>query len=954
MSIARGAVFTLLGNLLRAPVFATEEQTQRARNVHLVAWWTLGVVCTFLGILVLIQPATMERRLHTILALLAVLLPILALNHRGWVRLASWLLVAAFLGIVGERAFTSGGISAPATGLFVVFTMVSGLLLGTRGAVACALGFMAMGGGMVLLERAGRLPEARLTFTPLTMWIYSCLSLGMVILIQRQITATLRQSLERTRAELRERRSAEQRLSLAIQAGQLGVWTHDPEQGRFHADPGLFELYAIPMPPDRSVSPETWLDRVVPDDRGVAAGGLQELLQGAKFVRTEFRVRRPDGSLRHIEASGTAVLDEQGRTIRVVGVNQDVTARKLAEQERAGLVHDLGERVKELRLLHAAAKLLRRDRVADRALFQELVDIVPAAWQYPEVCQARIIYRDIEVTTRGWRDTPWRQGVTFITIQGRGWIDVAYLEERPSSAEGPFLAEERALLESLAEILVGYLELRSHLGRLEELVETRTLELQAAKDEAERANRAKSTFLATMSHEIRTPMNAVLGYAQLLKRDRSLGLDQHAKVDVILGSGDHLLTLLNNVLDMSKIEAGRAELDIAPFNLPALLNGLHSMFLGLARDKGIELTCDMPSDLPRVVEGDVGKIRQILINLLGNALKFTLRGRVGMQVAFAGDAPGRSAFRIVVSDTGPGIELADHGRIFGVFEQSGEGSRAGGAGLGLAICRELARLMGGDLTVRSVVGVGSEFAFSFSASLAKDPQPLLEARIPVRLAPAQRSPRVLVADDVGANRDLMSELLEPMGFQVRLVMTGEDALAADAQWHPDLVIMDAQMPGIGGMEAIRRLRARGFAGSIILLTASGFGELRTEGSAAGADLVLFRPLKDTDLLEQISRLLGMQYIYEDSRSSLPGAASTAITPALAGILAGLPKAILAELHDAARAARFAAVEEIANRVGERSQSASEAIRACAKDFRFEALVLAIEEAGRSGDGPWHT
>jgi signal transduction histidine kinase len=257
--------------------------------------------------------------------------------------------------------------------------------------------------------------------------------------------------------------------------------------------------------------------------------------------------------------------------------------------------------------------------------------------------------------------------------------------------------------------------------RLEEQVVSRTQELVVAKDDAERANQAKSRFLANMTHEIRTPMNAILGYAQLLERDRTLAAAQQENVGIILSSGEHLLTVISNVLDMSRIEAGRTTIVAEPLDLRALLEGVWQMFIGTARAKGVALVFEYDDGPASALEGDSGKVRQVVINLVGNAMKFTEKGRIVLRMSSKSLAPGSCLVTIAVEDSGPGIEANHLSRIFDVFEQSSAGVRAGGAGLGLTISRELARLMGGDLTATSQFGAGSVFTFTFAAKISEAP-----------------------------------------------------------------------------------------------------------------------------------------------------------------------------------------------------------------------------------------
>ncbi len=403
-------------------------------------------------------------------------------------------------------------------------------------------------------------------------------------------------------------------------------------------------------------------------------------------------------------------------------------------------------------------------------------------------------------------------------------------------------------------------ELRTHRERLEELVATRTRELSDAKDEAERANLAKSRFLAHISHEIRNPLHIMLLYAQILERDPTLGGTQQAQVGIVRSSGNQLLALMNDLLEMAKIEARRPELVEDRFDPWATLDEVKQMFAGEAASKGLALEMASAPDFPHAILGDAGKVTQILINLAGNALKFTERGSIRFVASASADGAGRPngslLVKIAVADTGIGIAAHDATRIFEPFEQLDAGKRAGGTGLGLAISLGHARLMGGDLTVDSAPGKGSTFIFTFVAkSVGLPASRAAPGPIPYVVAGATRV-KVLIVDDLAVNREALSELLSGPRFETRTASDGPTAISIHASWRPDLMLIDLRMPGMNGLEAIERMRAAGSRAAIGALSASALADDERQALALGADFFLGKPFDDRELMERIARVLG--------------------------------------------------------------------------------------------------
>jgi len=459
---------------------------------------------------------------------------------------------------------------------------------------------------------------------------------------------------------------------------------------------------------------------------------------------------------------------------------------------------------------------------------------------------------------------------------------------------------------------------------------------------AEEANRAKSVFVANMSHEIRTPMNAILGFAQVLERDPSLTPKQVEHVRIITRSGGHLLHLINDILDMSKIDAGRTIINESSFCLHDLLNDLELMFRSRADAKGLQLLVERDESVPRCATADEGKLRQVLVNLMGNAVKFTEKGGVAMRVraeAVAGKpVVDTKTLRLVVEveDSGPGIAAEDAGMIFDAFQQAETGIQAGGTGLGLAISRKFAEMMGGSLTVASRVGKGSCFRFEALLAPAVEISELVKPalRRVVGLEPGPGPYRILVVDDIADNRTLVIELLRPVGFEVAEAVNGVEALEVFERWSPHAVLMDMRMPVMDGYEATRRLKAMS-ATPVIAITASAFEDARANVIAAGVDVYLRKPFRPEELFEALEKTLDLRYLFAEDTPAGPDRLETA--PLTAQSLAAVPKDVIQSMRQSVAEGDMARLAELIAKVETIDGAAAHALQALADQYEYEKL-----------------
>jgi len=413
------------------------------------------------------------------------------------------------------------------------------------------------------------------------------------------------------------------------------------------------------------------------------------------------------------------------------------------------------------------------------------------------------------------------------------------------------------------------MELQNHRDHLEELVRERTNELQTAKERAEVASQAKSDFLARMSHELRTPLNAIMGYAQIMKMDRTLTERQYGILGTIHGSGEHLLTLIVDILDLSQIEAGKTALQSTSVNPRALTAMLDDIIRIKAAEKQLTFLAECDDALPPALMVDEKRLRQVLLNLLSNAVKFTHSGVVRLSLkVLSQEAPNSQVrVRFEVQDSGVGIRAEDQLRVFEPFEQAGDArSRAAGTGLGLAISRQLVRLMGSELHLKSQVGAGSLFWFELllaPAEIAQRTASQLPSSVIGYEGPRRR---ILVVDDVTANREMLVELLRPLGFETDEAIDGQDALDKVRDTSPDLILMDLSMPVMDGLEASRRIRESATHRDlpIIALSANASSADRVEALAAGANLFMSKPFESMTLLHNIGSCLSLTWVTETS------------------------------------------------------------------------------------------
>jgi PAS domain S-box-containing protein len=665
-------------------------------------------------------------------------------------------------------------------------------------------------------------------------------------------------------------------------------------------------------------------------------------LRRGEVVKAQTARRRKDGALIKVALTISPIKDSGGRVTGASAIVRDISELERAEARFRGLMEAAPDAVVvidqggKIALVNAQVEKLF-GYARGELLGQRVEVLVPERFRtrHPDLRAGFVAHPRVRSMGAGLQLYALRKDGTEFPVE----ISLSPLK----TAEGVLVSSAiRDITERKA---------------VEQQIINLNRKLETAAAEAESANRAKSTFLSTMSHEIRTPLNAILGYTHLMLRDPSLNQDTKDNLSIIGRSGEHLLNLINDVLDMSKIEAGRTELTLVTFSLSTLLDNLVGMFRLRAESKGVRFERLADLNGSGYVVADEGKIRQVLINLVGNAIKFTARGKVELHVSLA-DRSGQPWLFVRVADTGAGISPEDQEKLFEPFVQAkGELNTQKGTGLGLAISRKYARLMGGDITVTSRPGEGSIFSFKIPVrrgSAAATVRPHALRRV-IGLHAGSEVPEILVVDDQLENRDSLMKLLHCVGFSVHGAENGEDALRMAEERRPRLILMDSHMPGMDGLEATRRIKASagGQDTLIVALTASAMEDDRRMAAVSGADDFLAKPCPENELFEMLRVLLNVTYDYEELTL-----AENQVPPpdALSGDrLMQLPEPLAQELLHAIVGGNKRQIDAIILKVrATHDASLANALQDRANRYEYDMLMRILEERVAKDSGSDNT
>ncbi|GBG15001.1 histidine kinase [Novimethylophilus kurashikiensis] len=765
-------------------------------------------------------------------------------------------------------------------------------------------------------------------------WFFA--SLVITVMTVATLTAERDRSYRHLQEEVAERRSAEEALRNSEARYRRIVDT--TTEGVCLVDTGFTIAFVnARMAALLGYSPEEMLGHALSDFVVVAEmpDHLQRMHNRSKGISENYQRRflHKSGKVVLVRASATPIFDEKGEFIGSLGMFTDITEQAKIEHQLRLLSFALDEVGESILLLgHNDTHFLYASLSAVRNLGYSREELTGGMGVYdidPEWNQER--------WDQFWPELIKRRRMQFESVHKRRDGTTFPVEITANYFEFDGEVYNLSISRDISERKRAEEELKHYRESLEVTVSERTAELELAKDAAEAANRAKSVFLANMSHELRTPLNAILGFSDLMSKTGHLPPEQHEYVNIINRSGEHLLNLINDVLEMSNIDTGHIELESSGFDLGNLVRDVTDMMRIKAAQKGLRLEVDQASRFPRFATGDEARIRQILINLLGNAIKYTSTGHVTLRLNTHAD--GR--LLIEVEDTGIGIAPEDQKRIFDPFVQLGEQGTRKGTGLGLSITRQFVTLMGGTIKVSSSLGAGS--VFSVELPLAGAPVHSLASHTAseteiVGVTAGQPEYRILIAEDQEDNQLLLITLMQDLGLPTKLAVNGEECVKMFSEWHPHLIWMDRQMPVMDGIEATRLIRALpgGDAVKIVAVTASVLEQQQEEAKSAGMDDFVSKPYRLEEIYACLARQLGLQYRYENDDTP------EIVPPITAEELAGLDAALRHRLKEALLSLETARIATALDAIAQSSPALGERLQGLVAQYDYPAILAALD------------
>lgn len=654
-----------------------------------------------------------------------------------------------------------------------------------------------------------------------------------------------------------EKKELSRRYKLATSAAQIGVWKLDVENDELIWDEYMLKIYEIEA--DDGYSYESWTEHIYYKDREETSEIFKQAIENNEIFDQEFRIKTESGKFKYIKAFGRPVLDDQGKATEVIGVNYDITERKkyekkfkkIFDESLFGLALVNPETAKVVEFNNTVCEMLgyTKEEFAELRIqdYEALEDASEIRSKLEEIKAGKKVKFETKHKKKDGAIIDVLIKASTINLDGRDLIQIVYVD----------ITEKVEALNKLEEY--------------SKELKLKNIELEQARDKAREASRAKSEFLSTMSHEIRTPMNSIIGMAELLQ-DTNLSEQQKKYVNIFQNAGESLLTLINDILDLSKIEAGRVEIEKKEFDLVSTVENVAEMISVRAYKKGLEMPLRISSEVPECVIGDPERLRQILINLLGNAVKFTEEGQVFLDLRIDTDFSEEDKKKVIfaVKDTGIGIAEEKQKNIFNSFTQADASStrKYGGTGLGLTISKQLVELMGGEIWLKSSPELGSTFYFSLPFEVISEKSEQLETR-----SQQFSDLRILTVDDNPTNIFILKEILAEKGAEVDTARSGEEAIKFITEsieiGNPyQIILMDNFMPEKNGLETAEEIREKFDLEDLqIIIISSDFENKYLQNQKDFIDDYMMKPIRKKELFALLEKAAGRIHKKEETNKN---------------------------------------------------------------------------------------